>query len=556
MIYLCKRLLCDVIIINMSINIPNSAEIFFKKNLYYLSRKPKMASTMGVLVILVGAYIFLSSSKTATETAVATLGSLKQYVEVTGSVQASRDASLSFQTLGAVSYVGVKVGEVVPQGKVLATLQSGDARASLLQAQAQLESAQATLGQLAQGFRKEELAVKQQVVDNAKNSLLQSYIALPDTIRNVDATTADVIKNKLSSLFINNGDHYTLSFSSCDQGLQSKIETSRSKIENTLAEYQNKSSVISAISSQEDIDAVFELAYNATISTNELVSTISTLLLSSCSSQNTSLDTTRATLSTVRSTMNTLFADITSKRSTLNTAKNTLSQANRDLELAKAGTDPYKLKSQAAIVTQAEASVASAEAGLRKTIIIAPFSGTISDVAITEGETVTSGKAVISMLAVDSFEIEAKVPEIDIIKIKTGAVVDVTLDAYGKGVIFPATVTRVNPTAVIEGSVPMYKVIITFTGSDARIKSGMTANVNIITENKSQVITIPSRFVEIKDNAHGSVIVRNNKKDEVRDITLGVRGQGGLIEVTAGLVPGDVAAAPSDGVRSAQKQTN
>jgi HlyD family secretion protein len=322
-----------------------------------------------------------------------------------------------------------------------------------------------------------------------------------------------------------------------------------------LAEYQKKSSVISVISSKEDIDAVFEQAYSATIETNNLISTISSLLLASCSTQNTSLDATRTTLSTVRTTMNTLFSDISTKRSSLTTAKNTYSQAVRDLDLAKAGTDPYKIKAQNSLVNQAEASVAGAEAALLKTMIVAPFSGTISDVAITEGETIASGKTAISMLAVDAFEIEAKVPEIDIIKVRAGAQVDVTLDAYGKGVVFPATVTRVNPTAVIEGSVPMYKVVVTFTGNDVRIKSGMTANVSIITENKSKVLAVPARFVDVKDNARGSVTIRSKGNDVIKDVELGVRGQDGLIEILSGIQEGDELVAPSTGLRSAQKQT-
>jgi HlyD family secretion protein len=121
-------------------------------------------------VLILGglSYGYFSTSKVVDETGTVKVGQLKQYVAVTGAVQASRDASLSFQTLGAVSYLGVKVGDVVYQGKVLASLQSGDARANLLQAQAQLASAEAVLGQLTQGSRKEEVAVKQQAVDNAK----------------------------------------------------------------------------------------------------------------------------------------------------------------------------------------------------------------------------------------------------------------------------------------------------------------------------------------------------------------------------------------------------
>lgn len=539
----------------MTTNIFNQFSLFLKKGVYHLSLKPGTSAIIGVFIISAILYVFFSSSQSVTETTVATVGQLKQYVEVTGSVQASRDANLSFQTLGQVSYIGTKIGETVPQGKVLASLQSGDQEAALIQARAQLASAQATFDQLTQGSRKEEIAIKQQSVDSAKNSLEQVYISLPDTIRNVDSTTADTIKNKLSTLFVSSGDRYTLSFTSCDQSLQSSIEADRSKLETTLAEYQRKSSVISVLSPKEDIDAVFEQAYNATVATNNLVSAVSRLLLLSCSTQNTSLDVTRTTLSSVRVTINTLFTDITAKRTSLTTAKNTVAQVSRDLELTKAGTDPYKLKAQAAVVAQAEGQVASAEAGLRKTRIISPFSGTISDISITEGETVTSGKSVISMLAVDAFEIEAKVPEIDIVKIKSGANVDVTLDAYGKAIIFPATVTRINPTATTEGTVPMYKVIVTFIGNDVRIKSGMTANVNIITENKSQAVTLPARFIEVVDEAHGFVTLRKNGVDTKREVTLGVRGSGGVIEILNGVIKDDEVVAPSTETRSAQKQT-
>lgn len=527
-----------------------------KRVLTSVRRNSKVLLFISTIAIAGASYFYFSPAKIADETSVVSLGDLKQYVAVTGAVQSSKDANLSFQTLGTVSFLGVKVGDTVSQGKILASLNDGDARANLLQAKARLASAEAVLAELTQGARKEEIAIKQQAVDNAKSSLDQSYVSLPDTIRNVDSTTADVVKNKLNSLFNNSGDRYILSFASCDQNLQSSVETSRTKLEATLIEYQKKSANVSALSDQAYVDSVFEQAYTVTVATNNLVNTISNLLLSSCSTQNTSLDSTRATLSLVKTTMNTLFADLTAKRTTLSLAKNTLSQAVRDLDLTQAGTDPYKIKSQAALVAQSEAEVAQAESGVSKTVITAPFSGTISDVSITQGETVTSGKTVIGMLAIDSFEVEAKVPEIDVVKVKNGAQVEVTLDAYGKGIVFPATITRVNPTATIEGSVPMYKVIVTFLGKDNRIKSGMTANVNIVTESKSQVITVAARFVQVKDEGHGTVVVRKGAVDTKKDVILGSRGQGGLIEIVSGLNPGDVVVAPSTGVRSAQKQTN
>lgn len=537
-------------------NNQNSFILSIKKMFLQTVRKTWFIIGTTAVILSVSAYGYFSSTKITSETSFVKLGELKQYVLVTGAVQASKDANLSFQTLGVVSYVGVKVGDVVPQGKVLASLDGSDARVNLLQAKSQLASAEAVLGQLTQGFRKEEIAVKQQAVEGAKNSLEQAYSSIPDTIRNVDSTTADIVKNKLSSLFVTNGDRYTLSFSSCDQNLQSSVEANRTSLDSLLKDYQKNSLIISTISEQQYVDTVFEQASTVTSATNNLVNSISNLLLSSCNLQNPSLDAARINLSAAKVTMSSLFSEITTKKGSLNTAKNTVSQSSRDLELAKAGTDPYKIKSQAALVTQAEAEVARAESGVSKTIIVAPFSGTISDISVTQGETVSSGKIVVSMLAIDSFEVEAKIPEIDIVKVLPGADVDVTLDAYGKGVIFPAKITRISPSATIEASVPMYKVIVTFLGKDTRIKSGMTANVNIITQNKSQAIVLPARFVEVLDESHGTVLLRDNGKDSKRDVKLGLRGEAGLIEIVAGLMPGNEVVAPSTGERSAQKQNN
>jgi gliding motility-associated-like protein len=105
---------------------------------------------------------------------------------------------------------------VVTEGKVLATVGAGDAQAALLQAQANLENANATLSQLLQGARVEELAVKQQAVDNAMNALDQVYVTVPDVIRDTDATTADVVMCddlkdllqtiKIPNVFTPNGD--------------------------------------------------------------------------------------------------------------------------------------------------------------------------------------------------------------------------------------------------------------------------------------------------------------------------------------------------------------
>ena len=124
-----------------------------------------------VLISAILLYGMFSSPKATQETHTVNLGAIKQYVKVSGQISASKDANLSFQTSGAVSFVGVKTGDKVTQGRVLATLEGGDSQASLLSAEANLANQQAILDQLKQGARKEEIAIKEQVLENAKESL-------------------------------------------------------------------------------------------------------------------------------------------------------------------------------------------------------------------------------------------------------------------------------------------------------------------------------------------------------------------------------------------------
>lgn len=84
----------------------------------------------------------------------------------------------------------------------------------------------------------------------------------------------------------------------------------------------------------------------------------------------------------------------------------------------------------------------------------------------------------------------------------------------------------------------------------------MTANMDIVTAAKSNVYAVPSRFVTVLSQTKGQVIVMSKNKEELRDVSLGLRGEGGLIEITEGLFEGDVLLSPKTKIREAQKITN
>ena len=78
-----------------------------------------------------------------------------------------------------------------------------------------------------------------------------------------------------------------------------------------------------------------------------------------------------------------------------------------------------------------------------------------------------------------------------------------------------------------------------FTNQSDLIKSGMTANVNIFTENKTGVIAIPSERV-LKQNDKAFVLVDDGKGNAIqKEVTLGITGSNGDVEILSGLNAGD-----------------
>ncbi|MBN1258188.1 efflux RND transporter periplasmic adaptor subunit, partial [Candidatus Peregrinibacteria bacterium] len=249
----------------------------------------------------------------------------------------------------------------------------------------------------------------------------------------------------------------------------------------------------------------------------------------------------------------------------VNAAKNSLANAQNQLDLSKAGYTPEQIKAQEAVVKQAEANIASQramvnqayansqryQAEIDKTIMLAPIAGVITTIDAKVGEiifpTTAAPKqaALVSIISDGNYKITSNIAEVDVSKVKTGDVARVTLDAYGNSVKFEAVVSEIDPAETIVESVPTYKTTLRFRDQDPRIKSGMTANLDIVTANKENVLIIPQRAVISHD---GSRLVRilameeDGKTTAIHEVpvTTGIRGTEGQMEIIEGLKEGDV----------------
>ena len=134
--------------------------------------------------------------------------------------------------------------------------------------------------------------------------------------------------------------------------------------------------------------------------------------------------------------------------------------------------------------------------------------------------------------------IEANVSEINIGKVAAGNVVKIEFDAY-PGEKFQGTVTFIDPGETVVDEVVNYKLRIEINNPDVKIRSGLTAGVTIASAEKKDVLSIPTYAVMRED---GKMYVNKfveKKIIEKVEITTGITGSDGYVEVLSGLSESD-----------------
>lgn len=210
-----------------------------------------------------------------------------------------------------------------------------------------------------------------------------------------------------------------------------------------------------------------------------------------------------------------------------------------------------QLKAPARIqdVILAQAALELVQNQIENSIIKASIRGTIAKIEYEVGEQTLASQPAIFMLGENSLEIEVDISEADIAKVNEGDIVEITLDAFGDDVKFLGIVYFIEPAETVIQDVIYYKVKIDFSArselssdwesySLEGVKSGMTANVIIITARKDNVLVMPSRAMIEKNGDRYARVLVNEQVQEV-PITIDLRGDEGMVEVLSGVEEGD-----------------
>lgn len=188
-----------------------------------------------------------------------------------------------------------------------------------------------------------------------------------------------------------------------------------------------------------------------------------------------------------------------------------VSEAARDgtinqLASARAGvsTARAQMASARAQIQQSTAELTNARLDLRRTVIVAPVSGVVINRLVEPGTTVAASFQTPSLfeIAADTtrMQVEASVDEADIGQIREGQRVFFTVDAY-PGERFPANVTQIRKGSTETQNVVSYLTILEVNNADGRLLPGMTANVEIVTGARPNVLRVPAQALRFRPRA-------------------------------------------------------
>lgn len=220
----------------------------------------------------------------------------------------------------------------------------------------------------------------------------------------------------------------------------------------------------------------------------------------------------------------------------VDSAQKSYEVANSQLNRLKTAASSDDLRLAQAQVDQALASLDLVNRQIEDHLVKSPIDGRITKINYEIGEQVMNASPAINLLTDNEFEIEVFVTEADISKIKLGQEANITFDALGDDYQVRGWVYSIDPAATSISDVIYYKIKINFTEGeinqgDLIIKSGMTANVDITTNYKENVLVVPGRAVLSDENNESYLRVLANKKVRSIKVKVGLSGDQSLLEV-------------------------
>ena len=123
-------------------------------------------------------------------------------------------------------------------------------------------------------------------------------------------------------------------------------------------------------------------------------------------------------------------------------------------------------------------------------IVIAPCDGTIATLNVSEGDEITNGALIGSILEGEDMNLTIAVDELDVVEVAVGQKVKITVDALSDAEM-DGEVYKIAPVGSNSGGVTTYDVELTFDAAGSGVRSGMNATGEITVASTDDTLYVP-----------------------------------------------------------------
>lgn len=173
---------------------------------------------------------------------------------------------------------------------------------------------------------------------------------------------------------------------------------------------------------------------------------------------------------------------------------NYISQA--DVEAAEVAVEQ-----RAADLKQAQAGLQSAQVDLDHATIRAPIDGVVISRSIDVGQTVAASLQAPKLFVIANdlaqMQVETRIDEADIGRIRAGLPVSFTVDAF-PDLPFEGQVSQVRLEPITEQNVVTYTTVIATRNDAMRLRPGMTANVTVTVDSRKDALKVPNAALRFR----------------------------------------------------------
>lgn len=502
-------------------------------------------------LIAIGAGLWYAARPPATsiiQTAKVERGSVRFLVDVTGRVEPSERLELSFPASGTVASVFVKEGEAVAAGAPLVALDTALLTARLNEVRAAVARESAARAELLAGARSEDIAVARASKEKTATALEHSADDLVGVIERGFVLGGNILRTAADPLFENpdtpnpsfgigvlyGGTTYRLSASG-NAGVN--LALARKTIGAHRVLWQE---LLRGDDVQTTLDA---RALQALGYLGELQTFLDAVqaALADYTDGNATIKTAFASYSSAleggRTSISSLLVETRAAHEAFAAAQNSDTVATREFARSEAGPTTEQIAAQNAALALARAQEEAAETALAQATLVAPHAGVVADIYADPGEFLSPGTPALTVDVGDTPELVAYVPESDIAHVMVGQYALGTFDAFDRNEAFAFRVSSVANVETMRDGVATYKTILLPDTPDPRLKSGMTADLSVVVEERQDVLMVPSRAIKTYSGSFSCIIMDSG--EERCDIVSGLHGTEGFTEIISGLEKGE-----------------